>query len=106
MIAKVKEWRPASYISSQQRRKCLPEESANPYALIILNQPISNTAVFSKAYNDGECILWILRVYVLMSCDKLDTWYALTEEPTGSTNFPGSDINQSHGGILMPFAEI
>lgn len=57
MKAKVKEWRPASYISSQQRRECFPDEPANPYALIILNQPISNTAVFSEAYNDGECIL-------------------------------------------------
>jgi len=55
MIAKAKEWRPAYFISCQQRQRSLPDESANPYALIILNQPISNTAVFSEACNGGEC---------------------------------------------------
>ena len=53
-IASVKEWRPAYYISKQHRRKSLADDSVNPYALIILNQPISNRTIFSEVCNGGE----------------------------------------------------
>lgn len=59
MKAGVKEWRPASYISYQHRQNSLPDESAHPYALVILNQPISNADIFSEAYQCGECPLFL-----------------------------------------------
>ncbi|KAI9879847.1 MAG: hypothetical protein M1830_006870 [Pleopsidium flavum] len=44
-----KQWRPAFYISNQHRQNSVARgDSSNPYALLLLNQPISNSAVFSE----------------------------------------------------------
>lgn len=50
-----KEWRPAYYISNQHRQDSVATgESVDPYAVLILNQPISNRGVFSEVCCGGE----------------------------------------------------